>query len=128
MANGRSINIKYPFSDSAKGYFLSLNEIDADAIKSDLMHLLLTRKGQRLYMPNFGTDILKYIFEPNDRLTLGAIKDEISITVKKYLPNLIINDISVTQSEDNDYTAIIRVDYTITSDVFNTVDYVIVTV
>jgi phage baseplate assembly protein W len=38
------------------------------------MHLILTRKGQRLYSPDFGTDLLKFIFEPEDGLTLNGIK------------------------------------------------------
>ena len=65
MAN-RYININYPFKDSPKGFFLDLNSDDASAIKADLMHLVLTRKGQRLYNPDFGTDLLKFIFEPQN--------------------------------------------------------------
>ena len=60
------------------GYFEheedDLNTIKA--IKADLMHLLLTRKGQRLYNPDFGTDLLKFIFEPEDGMTLDGIKQE----------------------------------------------------
>lgn len=59
----RYINIDFPFKNSPKGFFLNLNDNDQRAIKADLMHLLLTRKGQRLYNPNFGTDLLRYIFE-----------------------------------------------------------------
>ena len=88
MANGRYININYPFKDSGKGFFLDLNSDPNAAIKADLMHLILTRKGQRLYNPEFGTDLLKFIFEPEDGLTLGGIKDEVNTAVKKYLPNL----------------------------------------
>jgi hypothetical protein len=32
---------------------LDLNSDNASAIKADLMHLILTRKGQRLYNPDF---------------------------------------------------------------------------
>src|ERR1044072_3726520 len=103
MADGRYINITYPFKNSPQGFFLNLNSLDADAIKSDLMHLLLTRKGERLYNPDFGTNLLKYIFEPNDNMTLEALKDEVSNTVKRYLPNLSIKNISVTESDQSEY-------------------------
>ena len=83
MANGRYINIRYPFQNSDKGFFLALNDINSDAIKSDLMHLILTRKGQRLYNPEFGTDLLRFIFEPQDVITLNMIKEEITNVVKK---------------------------------------------
>jgi phage baseplate assembly protein W len=103
-----------------------LNSVDADAIKSDLLHLILTRKGQRLYKPDFGTDLLRFIFEPEDGLTLSKIKEEIQSTVKKYLPKLQINNIIVEQSEESEHAAVVRLDYTITDEVFTTNDFVII--
>jgi phage baseplate assembly protein W len=128
MANGKYININYPFKDSHKGFFLDLNADDNSAIKADLMHLILTRKGQRLYNPDFGTDLLKYIFEPEDGLILSNIKEEIKTAVKKYLPKLNITQILVEQSSESEYAAVVRIDYTITDDVFTTSDYVIINI
>lgn len=122
------ININYPFKDSPKGFFLDLNADDASAIKADLMHLILTRKGQRLYNPDFGTDLLKFIFEPNDSLTLAGIKSEISTVVKLYLPKLKIEEISVVESEESEYAAVVTIKYTITDDVFTTEDLVIINI
>ena len=128
MAAGKYINIDYPFKNSPQGFFLNLNSDDQRAIKADLMHLLLTRKGQRLYNPDFGTDLLRYIFEPNDGLTFDSVKAEVTASIKRYLPNLIVNTLTVTQSEDSDYAAVIRMDYTITDDVFSINDFVIIKV
>lgn len=125
MANQKYININYPFKNSDKGFFLDLNQNDKAAIKADLMHLILTRKGQRLYLPDFGTDLLKFIFEPEDSLTLNNIKEEITNVVKKYLPNLKINEISVVESTESEYAAVVRIDYTITDGVFTSNDFVI---
>ena len=122
------ININYPFKDSKKGFFLDLNADDASAIKADLMHLVLTRKGQRLYNPDFGTDLLKFIFEPNDSLTLAGIKTEITTVVQKYLPKLHIDGISVVQSEESEYAAVVTINYTITDDVFSQQDIVIINI
>jgi len=120
----RFINIKFPFQESKKGFFVELNKTDNQAIKSDLMHLILTQKGQRLYMPDFGTNLLKYIFEPNDGITFGDIKTEINQLVKRYLPELIINDISISQSDTNEHVAILRIDYKISDGVFESKDFV----
>lgn len=128
MANGKYINIRYPFQDSEVGFFLALNNTDSDAIKSDLMHLILTRKGQRLYNPDFGTDLLKFIFEPEDSTSLNQIKEDISTVVKKFLPKLNVTQVSVTQSPDSDYAAVVRIDYTITDDVFTVTDFVIINI
>jgi phage baseplate assembly protein W len=128
MANGKYININYPFQNSNKGFFLDLNSDLNAAIKADLMHLIITRKGQRLYNPDFGTDLLKYIFEPEDGLTLNSVKDEVNTSVKKYLPNLKINNLTVEQSTESDYAAVVRIDYTITNDVFNATDFIIINI
>jgi phage baseplate assembly protein W len=122
------ININYPFKDSPKGFFLDLNSDDASAIKADLMHLILTRKGQRLYSPDFGTDLLKFIFEPEDGLTLNGIKSEITTVVKRYLPKLQIDEITVLQSDESEYAAVVTLKYTITDDVFTTTDIVIINI
>lgn len=128
MANGRYININYPFKDSRTGFFLDLTSESNQAIKADLLHLILTRKGQRLYNPDFGTDLLKFIFEPEDGMTLGAIKQEITTVVKKYLPKLQIKEIVVEESAESEYAAVVRIDYTITDDVFTSTDFVIINI
>jgi len=112
------ININYPFKNSQQGYYLDMNETNSAAIKSDLMHLLLTRKGERLYMPEFGTDLLKFIFDPYDNKTITDLKMEISDTVKKFIPNLTINNIIVEESDLSEYAATVKIDYTITNGVF----------
>lgn len=123
--NGKFINIAFPFKDSNLGQFLKLNNEDNSAIKSDLMHLILTRKGERLYMPDFGTDLLKYIFEMNDSATQSEIRADINDTVKKYIPNLSINDVLVTPSESNEHKVRIRIDYTVTEDSFQETDFIL---
>ena len=62
-------------------------------IRTDLLHLILTRKGSRYYLPDFGTRIYEFIFEPMDGPTFDAIKSDIQTSVDKYIPNLQINDI-----------------------------------
>lgn len=120
------ININFPFKDSVKGFFFDLNKDDKNAIKADLMHLILTNKGERLYLPDFGTNLRKFIFEPNDSLTQADIKEEIKETVKKYIPNLVINEVIVEQSEVSEYAATVRIDYTVTEDVFETKDFILI--
>lgn len=120
------INIHYPFKDSSKGFFLELNDNDNDAIKSDLLHIILTRKGQRLYKPDFGTDLLKFIFEPEDGMTLTAIKSEITEEVRKYLPQLRIDNVTIEESTDDEHAAILTINFTITDSIFETSDTVII--
>jgi phage baseplate assembly protein W len=124
MANGVYININYPFKDSPKGFFLDLTETDNRAIKADLLHLLLTRKGQRLYNPEFGTRLLEYIYEPYDELTFSDVKNEIDTAVKTYLPQVRLNDLAVEPSPLSEYAVLVTIDYTITDDVFEVSDLI----
>jgi phage baseplate assembly protein W len=126
MANGRYININYPFKDSAKGFFLDITEDKNQAIKADLLHLILTRRGQRLYNPDFGTELMRFIFEPNDILTEESIKDEIRTVVKKFLPSLKLDDIIIEPSIESEYAAVVTISYTITDDVFSSSDVIVV--
>jgi phage baseplate assembly protein W len=120
------INIKYPFKNGPNGFFLQLNDNDADAIKSDLLHIILTRKGQRLYRPDFGTDLLKFIFEPEDGMTLTAVKAEIVTEVSKYLPQISIDNVLIEESTDTEHLAVLTINFTITDSVFQTTDTVVI--
>ena len=122
------ININYPFKDSKKGFFLDLTEQDNQAIKADLLHLILTRRGQRLYNPDFGTDLLRFIFEPNDSLTQEGIKDEIRTVVKRFLPNLKLNEILIEESPESEYAAVVSISYTITDGVFESSDMLLINI
>ncbi len=90
----RGINIRFPTNDdTTTNAFFKLNQITKEALSSNLLFLFLTEKGERYYMPDFGTNLLKYVFEPADNITVEDIKEEIDQTVSEYMPNIKINDI-----------------------------------
>lgn len=90
-----SINIKFPLEDDKeKNQFFEMNEVTKDALTSNLLLLLLTQKGERYYNPNYGTNLLQYIFEPKDTLTIDEVEREIKKTVKDFIPELTITNIS----------------------------------
>ena len=62
MAEGLTYGINFPFRDSYNGKFLDLSDTEREEIRSNLIHLLLTRKGTRYYLPDFGTRLYEYIF------------------------------------------------------------------
>lgn len=91
----RGINIKFPINDDIVGGTLfKLNKTTKDALTSNLLLLLLTEKGERYYMPNYGTNLLRYVFEPGDDITLNDIRDDLNESVSTYMPNIKINDVS----------------------------------
>ena len=96
MADGKTYGINFPFQDSKEGKYLSLSQTTDEEIRTDLLHLILTRKGSRYYLPDFGTRIYEFIFEPMDGTSFEAIKSDIENAVETYIPNLTINEITIT--------------------------------
>jgi phage baseplate assembly protein W len=94
-------------------HFVDLNGTRADGVRSQLMHIVFTPKGQRLRDPEFGTDLIKYIFTPNDKQTWDSIKTEIKSAVRRYINNVTINNISVAQSDDERAQIFVRLDYSV---------------
>ncbi len=91
MADGKTYGITFPFRDSFDGKYLDLTDYASEEIRTNLTHLLLTRRGSRYFLPEFGTRLYEYIFEPLDGPTFNDIQSEIKDSVSKYIPNLIVN-------------------------------------
>ena len=117
----KTINIKFPFKDSVKGFFLDMNTTTVDALKSDILHVLLTQKGERFYDPDFGTNLYKYLFEPNDSTTLSDVKNEANSSLLRAMPNIQITSITAENSEES---ILLSLSATNTNDVFSSNIYI----
>ena len=120
----KSINIKFPFQLSDKGFFLETTKTTQDAIRANLMHLILTQKGQRLYLPSFGTNLYKFIFEPSDSLTASGIRREIEDAVARFIPNLQIKGVVIDFPED--HKANVTIDYIVNEDALIANDRIVI--
>ena len=144
--------MEIPFTDSQQGFFLGLNKTPDSEVRSNLIHLILTLKGTRYFLPDFGTNLMRYIFEPMDSATKTSIDTEIREAVDMYIPNLVITKIEVKTAEDvrqeekqeinspdmednsfsfvgsseKEYSMRVRIDYTSGDNVFQTKDFVII--
>jgi len=97
-----SYNITFPFQDDlTTNGFLSMNQVTKDSYSSNLLLLLLTQKNERYYEPDYGTNLLKYIFEPNDNLTASQVEEEIKNTVSLYIPELKITSVTFNWNLDD---------------------------
>jgi phage baseplate assembly protein W len=108
------MGIKYPFtSDGFQKFFVDANESTKEKVRSQLMHIVFTPKGQRIRNPEFGTDLIKFIFEPNDSTTWEAVKNEVSESVRRWATNIIINNIQIVKNEENESEVYVRLDYSV---------------
>jgi phage baseplate assembly protein W len=145
--------IDYPFRDSQKGQFLKMTESSEREVRANLIHLILTRKGTRYYLPDFGTRLYEYIFDQNDMVSWNLIEEDIRESIKRYIPNLDINSIKVISAEDDTtsnqmskseeedsrlfrvaslsakpYTAKVKIDYTVNDGAFSSSDFIIINI
>ena len=152
MANGITYGISFPFVDSFTGRYLDVTNSTEGEIRGSLVHLLLTRRGSRYFLPNFGTRLYEYIFEPLDGPTFSYIESEIQDSVRTYMPNLQITNISVEPAsaglEDKgttinqygerefkvtniatlEHTAKIKIDYRVLDSAFESQDFIIINI
>lgn len=112
MAVTQKYGIKYPFtSDNNDGTYLDLNKTYGDGVQSQVLHVLFTPKGQKLRDPDFGTNLVRYIFNPLDGETFNDIKSEITRQINKYVPSVEFRDVTVYNSETSDNSIIVMVEY-----------------
>jgi phage baseplate assembly protein W len=95
MAEGFTYGVDFPFDTSLRGGALKMTEYIGDEIRASLLHLLLTRKGSRYYLPDFGTRLYEFLFEPLDIVSFDVIEADIRDSVAKYIPNLTIINIVI---------------------------------
>lgn len=114
MAVKQKYGIKYPFTaENDDGLYIDLNSSYDDYIKSQVLHVLFTPKGQRIRKPDFGCDFIKYLFGPKDSETFAEIKSEITSQIQKYVPSVEFRDVTVYNSDGDEHSVIVMVEYAV---------------
>jgi phage baseplate assembly protein W len=102
-----SIGISLPFN--ASGVFPKTYSTK-EQIKSNLINLLLTYKGERIENPEFGADLPRLLFEPISDDTFYKIQDQILTNVGIYIPEVTILNIEINPDTDKN-TILIKIEY-----------------
>ena len=120
-SDGKKIGINVPVtkSDLSNDGYFDNSYTTYDAIKTDLVNLLNTEKGERLMQPNLGLNLKQFLFNPLDESSQRMMQDEITNSVKFWLPYVNIQKIDVFYDEDSMNSFKIKLNFTIGSDVNN---------
>lgn len=114
MSLTQKFGIKYPFSnDNLEEVYIDLNKTLTEKVKSDVLHVLFTPKGQKLRNPDFGTDLIKYLFDPKDDTSFESVKSSIKMDIGKYVQNIEFEDIRILQDENDERGIIVVVEYSV---------------
>lgn len=101
MARRQRYGIAFPITiKSGNGSLFDTSDDLVGCVTSEMMHVLFTPKGQRLRDPEFGTELIQYIFNPNDSQTWGDVKHEIKSAVSRYVPDCSVKDVEIAESDD----------------------------
>jgi phage baseplate assembly protein W len=91
-----AVGVKLPFVKKDGGLFDSSYTTTEQAI-SNLKNLILTRKGERYYLPEFGTDIHNILFENDVASTRQYVYETITTAIEDWLPYIGITSLEVSQ-------------------------------
>ena len=118
----QNFGIKYPFeSYNTDGVFIDLNQNNEERVKSRLLHVLFTPKGQKIRDPEFGTNLTRFLFEPSDSMTFDDLKKTLRSDIKRYVPEVEFEDITVAEDDNDEHSRIVIVHYSIDNGIERTI-------
>lgn len=98
--------ISYPFTLSPLGV-LESTENPIKVYTDRLLTLLSTSPGQRPMLPEYGTDVLRALYENDNQIEL-SINQAVRSAVAVWIPEIEIEEINVTLP-DEDGTALVEI-------------------
>ena len=109
------LTFSFPFR-SGNTSFPQQSGTDEDAIKSSLIQIVTTGKGERVMRGGFGCDAFAMVFENNDSLFRRKAEREIRSAVARWEPRVRINAVVVEAGSELNEPGRVRI----------TIDYAIV--
>jgi len=93
--NNITIGVSFPLNED--NLFKGTQTVK-EQIKTNLINLLLTEPGERLYTPNYGVGLKGLLFEQN--IDQDNIKSKINQQINFYIPEISLIDVQVNFIED----------------------------
>jgi phage baseplate assembly protein W len=82
LSNGR--HLAFPFRIGPDGRTAGPAS-DAEHVRDELVQLLLTNPGERLFVPDFGGGVRKLVFEPTSDVLRGVTRARITQALSRWL-------------------------------------------
>lgn len=97
--NNFAVGITLPIQRGNDGYFAQSFRT-FDQVRSNLKNLLLTKKGERILQPEFGSGLHDLLFQPATEKFEEDLETTINEAVAKWLPYVIVEDINIDISKE----------------------------
>ena len=105
----KAIGLSLPFSGPA---VFSSTYLSKDAIKTNLINLLLTGTGERYFNPSLGSGLRSFIFENINETSLLRVRGEVRQSIEVYFPTVRIQNLELNSEPDTN-SVIFFLKYTI---------------
>ena len=86
--------------------------LDETAIGQSIISILTTKKGDRVMLPSFGSDVWSLLFEQMDDITESKIIDAVDSSIREWEPRIVLKDVKVIANEDQN-TYNVKIDFTL---------------
>jgi uncharacterized protein len=96
VKTNKALGIIFPFN--VEGVF-PLSYTTKEQVKSNLLNVLLTEPGERVFKPNFGVGLRSYLFENSNDLSL--LKDRINNQINRNIAGIELLDVSLLKAPDS---------------------------
>ena len=93
----KDISMSFKFNPLSGDLIALKNE---NAIARAVRNIVLTSPGEKLFDPDFGSNISEILFENVDDITAVSIKDEIKSSLNNYEPRVELIDVNVDPNFD----------------------------
>ena len=96
--NDYAIGISLPLQFSNSTFSQTFKTLEQ--AKSNIKNLLLTKRGERVLQPEFGSGLQELLFEPNVDDFEQKIEDTINKSIEQWLPYVTIEEIDIEATNE----------------------------
>ena len=82
------------------------------AIARSIRNIVFTSPWEKIFNPEFGSEISKVLFENIDEISAISIKDEIETSIRNYEPRVQLEEVDIEPNYDNNQFDV-RINYKI---------------
>ena len=109
------IGLGLPLNHDKDGFF-NRTKTSLEQTKSNIKNLLLTRKGERLGNPNFGSNLFAVLFEQEGSDVENKAEEAIRSAMSEFLPFVIIDNIEASFSARNNNIINVSIQFSLNVD------------
>jgi len=106
------LGVGWAFPVKPAGGSLAFARFEQD-VEQAIQIVLLTARGERVMVPEFGAGLRDFVFEPNSEATRGRIEEAVRKGLVDWEPRIRLERVEVTPGDEAPNLMLIHVDYVV---------------